>query len=151
MVVFSDYIVARYQSSGEKTSLDNLNRQIQRTDPGGGTDMYLALSTAIDILKEYDLSEYSPAIIVLEGLLAKGIVNQVDGTYYADMVRLADLIEQRTPWSDLGIQLYGNVKVHMTNPTMSNSGNMFAGLMANALNGGQVVSEETISEVLPRL
>lgn len=89
--------------------------------------------------------------IVLEGLLEKEIVNQVDGIYYADMVRLAELIEQRTPWSDLGIQLYGNVKVHMTNPTMSNSGNMFAGLLANALNGGQVVSESNLADVLPRL
>ena len=88
---------------------------------------------------------------VLEGLINNKVVTEEDGVYYADMVKLASLIEKKTAWSALGVNLYGNVKVHMTNPTMSNSGNMFAGLMANALNNGQVVDESVIDEILPRL
>lgn len=35
-----------------------------------------------------------------------------------------------------------------TNPNESNSGNMFSGLLATTLNGGDVVNEDTIGSVL---
>ena len=47
-------------------------------------------------------------------------------------------------------QLYGSVSVGTTDPTKSNSGNMFAGLLANTLCGG-VADESNLPAILPRL
>ena len=56
-----------------------------------------------------------------------------------------------TKWADLGLaELYGTVAVNTTDPVRSNSGNMFAGLLANVLVGG-VADEDSVEAVLPRL
>lgn len=90
--------------------------------------------------------------IVADALTAQGIVSQSDGVYYADMVRLTELILAEKQWSDIGLpQLYGNVCVDTTDPARSNSGNMFAALLANSLNGGKTVDEATIPHILPQL
>ena len=41
--------------------------------------------------------------------------------------------------------------IRTTDPTKSNSGNMFAALVANTLNNGEVVSSETVDSVLPEV
>ena len=46
---------------------------------------------------------------------------------------------------------YGQVAVDTTDPTKSNSDNMFSGLLANSLNGGSVVTERSVDQVLPEL
>lgn len=90
--------------------------------------------------------------IVADALTAQGIVSQSDGVYYADMVKLTELILAQKQWSDIGLpQLYGSVCVDTTDPVRSNSGNMFAALLANSLNGGKTVDESTIQNVLPQL
>jgi hypothetical protein len=61
------------------------------------------------------------------------------------------MIVEKKSWKDLGLPLYGDVTVRSTDPTKSNSGNMFAGLVANMLNEGQVVSQDTVRDVLPDL
>lgn len=65
VVIFSDRIEEEWSAGGDVESLDLLNANIQNTDPVGGTAMYLALNRAFEILKDYDVSSYSPAIIVL--------------------------------------------------------------------------------------
>ncbi len=90
--------------------------------------------------------------MVLDAFEKNGIVSQADGVYYADMQKLTDLILAGTSWSDLGLpQLYGKVCVDTTDPSASNSGNMFAALLANVLNGGQTVDEEGADAILPQL
>lgn len=70
---------------------------------------------------------------------------------YVNMSLLTQCIEADTTWADLGLpQLYGTVAVGTTDPTHSNSGNMFAGLLANTLCGG-VADASNIEEILPRL
>ena len=60
-------------------------------------------------------------------------------------------IEAGTAWADLGLpELYGTVAVNTTDPVRSNSGNMFAGLLANVLCGG-VADADSVEAVLPRL
>lgn len=88
---------------------------------------------------------------VCDALMKKGIV-AADGTVYTiDMKQLADLISSGTSWSDIGLtQLYGNITVGTTDPTKSNSGNMFAGILANTLAGG-IANEQNIDDVLPEL
>ena len=72
--------------------------------------------------------------------------------YYADMEKLTDMLLSGTQWADIGLsELYGSVTVDTTDPVKSNSGNMFAALLANVLNGGNTVDEESAEKVLPDL
>ena len=90
--------------------------------------------------------------LVLDALMREGIVEEEEGVYYADMVKLTDLIMADTSWADLGVpELYGKVSVDTTDPAKSNSGNMFAALLANVLNGGETVDESTVENVIPKL
>lgn len=88
---------------------------------------------------------------IAQALAQAGIVSESGGVYYVDMEKLTQEIENGTSWADLGLpQLYGSVTVATTDPTKSNSGNMFAGLLANTLCGG-VADESNLDEILPRL
>ena len=68
---------------------------------------------------------------------------------------LSALVEARTFWADLGLpQLYGAIKVMATDPAKSNSGNSFAGLLANLMNNGEVVTisdTARLATLLPRV
>jgi len=62
------------------------------------------------------------------------------------------LVNDGKQWSDIGLpQLHGRISIHTTDPTLSNSGNLFAGLLANTLNGGEVVDDASVERVLPQL
>lgn len=86
--------------------------------------------------------------IVVDALEKEGIV-RVDGdVHYVDMVKLAGLMAEEKTWADIGLsQLYGPILVDTTDPNQSNSGNMFLGLLANALNNNQPVTTGTIDNV----
>ena len=50
-------------------------------------------------------------------------------------------------WSDIGLkELYGKILILSTDPTKSNSGIMFAGLLANILNG-DTLEESSLPEI----
>lgn len=88
---------------------------------------------------------------VAEALTGAGMASVKDGVYYVDMVKLTEALEKGTKWSDIGMnQLYGSITVGTTDPTKSNSGNMFAGLIADTLCGG-VADESNTDEVIPRI
>lgn len=88
---------------------------------------------------------------VAEAFIAQGMITKKDGVYYIDMLKLTECIESDKKWSDIGLdKLYGNIIVGTTDPTKSNSGNMFAGLLANTLCGG-TADESNIDNILPRL
>ncbi len=90
--------------------------------------------------------------IVAEALEKQGIVYKTDDVYYADMEKLTQLIIEEKQWSDIGLpQLYGSFCVDTTDPARSNSGNMFAALLANSLNGGKTVDINTVDNILPQL
>lgn len=88
---------------------------------------------------------------VTDVLAKAGVVQAVNNAYYVvDFPKLVRMIDANRQWKDLGLtQLYGQVQVYSTDPTLSNSGNMFAGLLANVLNSGQVVTDATLPKVLP--
>ncbi len=93
---------------------------------------------------------------VTQALIDQGIVEQVNSFYYVvDMPRLVNMITTQTNWSDIGLNLFGPVKVISTDPTKSNSGNMFYGLLANMLvskeTGDTIANAETIEIVLPEI
>ena len=88
---------------------------------------------------------------VAEAMVKAGLINKKDGVYYVDMAALTKAVEDGRTWADIGLpQLYGSITVGTTDPTKSNSGNMFAGLVANTLCGG-VADENNVQEILPRL
>ena len=88
---------------------------------------------------------------VAQALVTSEIASVQDRVFYVDMEKLTAEIEQGTSWADLGLpQLYGSVTVGTTDPTQSNSGNMFAGLIANTLSGG-VADQNNVNTILPRL
>jgi len=102
-----------------------------------------------------DVTFSSPLVMyawtpVTQALTGAGIVEQTDGVYYADMPKLLAAINDNKSWREIGLtQVGGKVLVYTTDPTKSNSGNLFAGLLANTLNGGAVVEDGTIGAVLP--
>ncbi|MDO5021795.1 MAG: hypothetical protein Q4E07_00470 [Eubacteriales bacterium] len=88
---------------------------------------------------------------VADSLINSGYVKQDNGIYYMDMAKFLPVLENSTKWRDIGVDLYDTVVVHTTNPSKSNSGNMFSGLLANMLAGGSVVTEQNMQSVIPKL
>lgn len=136
----------------------------------GNTDsvdfLFPSSQTALEIFKEKSPRKItasqvefnSPLVLyswdtVTDALVRQGIVETKDGTsYVVDMPKLIDLIRQNRKWSSIGLSdLYGNVNIISTDPTQSNSGNQFAGLLANLLNNGQVVDDASLQTVLPKV
>lgn len=88
---------------------------------------------------------------VVDALVAAGVAETTDdGAYTLDFAGLVDLMLAGTTWADIGLpQLHGRIIVHTTDPTRSNSGLLFAGMLANTLNGGDVVNTTTVMPLLP--
>lgn len=91
--------------------------------------------------------------IVTDALIDRGIVEKRGPSYYiVDLPKLIQMIEAGESWSDIGLnQLYGKINIQSTDPTRSNSGNIFAGLLANMFNNGTVVTSDTLESVLPKV
>lgn len=90
--------------------------------------------------------------IVLDAFESQGLITTDGDVHYIDMAGLLELIQNGTQWSDIGLsELYGRVSVDTTDPSRSNSGNMFAALVANVLNGGQTLTEAELDTILPEL
>lgn len=99
----------------------------------------------------------TPIVLYTHEMVARafeeqGLVTTDGDVRYIDMEGLVDLIKKDTQWSEIGLdELYGKVSVDTTDPAKSNSGNMFAALLANVLNGGDTLTEEDVDSVLPEL
>jgi hypothetical protein len=90
---------------------------------------------------------------IADALITQGIVEKSGETYYiADLARFISMIDDGTQWSAIGLpQMYGPVRILTSDPTKSNTGNSFAGLLANTLNGGVVVDQASVGGVQPDL
>jgi len=92
---------------------------------------------------------------VVDGLRAEGIVTlESDGYYTIPTAEMVELITTgKPPWEELGVgELYGSVNVITTDPTRSNSGNMFYGLLANMIaGGGDVATLSEMEAALPQI
>ena len=83
---------------------------------------------------------------IAKALEAKGIAKSAPGGWYTlDMFRLLELIEKDTEWSDIGVDLYGKIKVLCTDPNKSNSGNMYAGMVYQILVDNQYTKAEAMN------
>lgn len=89
---------------------------------------------------------------VTEAFLKTGVAARHNGVLTVDTLKLAQLVQQQKRWKeDLGLDVYGALKIFSTDPRSSNSGNMWAGLLANTLNGGNVVAAADLPKVLPEV
>lgn len=90
---------------------------------------------------------------IVDALDAQGLITDLgDGAKGVDMAKLAQMILDDTEWSDIGLtDLYGTITVSTTDPVRSNSGNMFAGLLANVLTESGVADTSNVDAILPDL
>ena len=89
---------------------------------------------------------------VTDAFEKEGLIRDLgDGAKGVDMDRFTQMIVDGKKWQDIGLtQLYGAVSVSTTDPEKSNSGNMFAGLLADVMTGS-VADRKNIGSVMPEL
>ncbi|THB81461.1 MAG: hypothetical protein D3926_01865 [Desulfobacteraceae bacterium] len=109
------------------------------------------------LAKHADVIFNSPIVIycpdkVADALIDLGIVTVQENIHYiVDFPKLVELTVAGTKWKDINLPLIpGTVKILSTDPSHSNSGNIFYGLLANILHG-DVVSPASIDNVLPSI
>jgi hypothetical protein len=89
---------------------------------------------------------------VADALEKAGAVRSGPDGLLADVGRIGAMIDAGVRWKeDLGLNIYGAFRVISTDPEKSNSGNIWAGLLATSLNGGEVPTEAELPALLPRI
>jgi hypothetical protein len=140
-------------------SLDMIRASHENVDflfPSNQTALELYLNTIGPTYKD-DIIFNTPIVLyshklVADALVQSGLAESVDGVYQVKMQALVDKMAADATWADVNLpQLFGPLTVDTTDPAKSNSGNMFSGLVANMLNGGQVVTEKNTAAILPDL
>lgn len=135
-----------------------------KADQTGMNYLFPSSQTALDLYErengkppQAEIVFNTPIVIytharVKDALMANHMITEKDGIYSMDMKALVTAIHDGKSWADLGLgELYGGVTVQTTDPRASNSGNMFAGLVATVLNDGRVVTEGDVPKVMPPL
>jgi hypothetical protein len=89
--------------------------------------------------------------VVTDALVQQGLIDKLDGSYYVnDMPRFTRMLIAGKEWTAHGLpMLYGRAKIIPTDPSKSNSGEVFAALMTSMLLDGKVPDGMTIEKVLP--
>lgn len=90
---------------------------------------------------------------VADALTTAGVVRRrADGFLAADIAELGALIASGARWrEDLGLEIYGPVKVFSTHPAQSNSGNIWSALLATVFNDGATPTVDDAGEVTPKV
>lgn len=158
----ADILAKKYHIAFEYSRAGSLD--MVTADQTGRDYLFPSSRTALEFYKEQHGEPVSEEIIfntpivlyshkaIAEALMANGTVTLSEGVYYADMTKLTDMITGGVSWADVGLpELYGNVSVDTTDPVRSNSGNMFAALLANVMCGGKTADTESVKEIMPQL
>lgn len=84
---------------------------------------------------------------IVDALIGQGIAKaEPAGFTGVDLARLTELIATKTAWRDIGVnELFGTMSWASTHPAKSNSGFMFAGLLANLLTNG-IATPQTLAD-----
>ena len=72
LIFFDDQVLAEHTAVGCGTGLDALYDKVESQDTGSGTDMYVAAEEALQVLSHYDLSQYTPAVILMTDGMSGG-------------------------------------------------------------------------------
>ena len=151
-------ITVEYTKAGSIEMIEQDSSDKDYLFPSSQTALELFNQTKSDKLYKSEIVFNSPIVIytwkpIAEALINNGIVEKKDNSYYiADTSALIKLVTDKKKWSDIGVNdLYGYVTIQSTDPNKSNSGNMFAGLVANIMNNETVVDSSTVDTILPNL
>ncbi len=152
-------LVDRYRMAlkvDKRGSLEmDCDRDIQWPSSPAAPELYTARCGAA--ARQEDIFD-SPVVlyswdIVAEALERQGLARRLnDSCYSVDLAKLTELMMQEKRWEELGLpQLYGKAKVVSPHPAKTNSGSLFAVLLATTLNGGETLDEQSLSAQMPQL
>lgn len=91
--------------------------------------------------------------IIADALQRQNVVAKRGETYVlSEAPGFVRMISEGKKWKEIGVpQLYGRVTIYSTDPERSNSGTMFAALLATLLNDGDVVDDAAAEKHLPAI
>ena len=125
--------------------------------PSNGVSVEMARNAGKTVLAEETIFN-SPIVMyawsdVADALTRAGVLRATaDGTLLADVQAMGALITSGKRWKeDLGLNIYGPFKVVSTDPVKSNSGLIWAALLATSLDGGTTPTEADLPTLLPQL
>lgn len=151
-------LTVNYTKAGSIEMIEQDSSDKDYLFPSSQTALELFNENKSDKLYKSEIVFNSPIVIytwkpIAEALIKNGIVEKKDESYYiADTTELINLVTERKKWSDIGVNdLYGYITIQSTDPNKSNSGNMFAGLVANIMNNQTVVDTNSVDDILPKL
>ena len=81
LIPFNSDVIDTYTAVGSGRELEALFDIVKEQKVGGGTDMYTAAVQGITMLMEYDLSQYTPAIILLTDGQSSGSLHTFETAY----------------------------------------------------------------------
>jgi hypothetical protein len=139
--------------------------EMVRGNINGQDFLWPSSQVALDLFKQQNpgaaktFTTFSSPIVlyawapVAQALVKFHFATVVHGIYeVTDFRRLTRMILAGKSWKSIGLgQIFGPISIFTTDPSKSNSGLMFAGLLANVLNGYQVVGEADLNRVLPTI
>lgn len=139
--------------------------EMVRSDPGESDFLWPSSQVAAEFYKDRGGKQKKTEVvlntpivffawdIVTDALIAQGFVQKVGDTYYfGDPAQFVKLMVEGKKWKELGLtSMTGKVNVVATDPNLSNSGLVYAGLLANLLNGNEVVDDATVDKYLPTI
>lgn len=163
-----EILADRYDLQIKATKAGSLD-MVTTMDTAGKDFLWPSNNVAVDLYGGQYLAQEnifsSPLVIftwtqVTDALQESGhIEKQGDAFFINDFKSMVESMVNETTWKDFGLtQLYGKMAIFTTDPTRSNSGNMFAGLLTNMLAGGDVSDKasaeanmETLKKYFSRL
>ncbi|PJM73736.1 hypothetical protein CS006_00665 [Bifidobacterium primatium] len=104
-----------------------------------------------------DIVFNSPIVVythksVAEGLAKSGIMHRDGDVWRLDMAKAVDAMKAGRTWAQVGYAGgYGVFHIESTDPVKSNSGNEYAALLANTMNGGQPATRATVKRDAPTI
>lgn len=139
------------RKSGSLDMVRNDHSQMDFLWPSSQTALELYKSLRGTPYKE-DMIFTTPIVLysfkpIAEALVDHQLAHFQEDVYRLDLQAFTKLIKEDAMWSDLGLDLWGEILIHTTDPAKSNSGNMFAGLTANMLAGGQVIQPDQVDDI----
>ncbi len=84
LIPFNEKVMDVYQAKGNGSDMDGLYDKVTGISPDGGTDMYAAMEEGLKQLRKYDLSQYTPAIIVMTDGMSNDYYEQFKEMYRAE-------------------------------------------------------------------
>ena len=83
LIPFNGDVIDIYTAEGSGEELEALYGDVESIPADGGTDMYAAATAGLEMLEGYDLSQYTPAIILMTDGMSEGSIDSFKTAYQA--------------------------------------------------------------------